>query len=596
MKTALTLLLICCALPAQTRYTSGSFYGRVDAAKPPNLGQRWTNRNPIAQLFISDENDRTATNPGGYLGSDWGNPSDIDMFDHDDMMAAFTAAANQVVAVLDAQAVTPQGVIIWDAEGAEFQPYLGNPSLIHVIAPYIEDGLDELIDIIHTAGYDVGFTLRSPIPYGTTLPATCEHHATLSQHSDRFLDYDELYSTGPGDLSRGFFCNETDVWIPLYSINREMASVNQGAQYALREINYTRKRWNAKFFYWDSNVVAGSTITGGVHEFLMRASPNILLIPEHQFLTHSYYKYTAPLLSCAGTDEIAKTPDDVRAADPSHFSAINCGTSSGDTESFFDEIVEGVAGGDFTIIKARYSGVTTNVMLSDAYEEANTPWDGETPASPIASDLARWYKFDDGTGDVLTDSTVNAQHGQLGSTSGSDTNDPTWATEGLSFDGSDDYVTIPAFTAGEMTIIIAAQRTIASSTGALVGTNAAHSIKLTSSAAQVVAGDSSVNSVSEPISDDGSWRIYTARYEQGVLLGIVEDCFAGQEYDMSLADAAFSVSVFGSQGTASVRLTGMIGYALMYSRYINRAETKANYMFIREELSGRGVTLPACGS
>jgi hypothetical protein len=52
--------------------------------------------------------------------------------------------------------------------------------------------------------------------------------------------------------------------------------------------------------------------------------------------------------------------------------------------------------------------------------------------------VAEW-RFDDGAGQVLTDYT-GGHHGQLGSTAGSDANDPTWTAQGLSFDGSNDYV------------------------------------------------------------------------------------------------------------------------------------------------------------
>jgi hypothetical protein len=68
----------------------------------------------------------------------------------------------------------------------------------------------------------------------------------------------------------------------------------------------------------------------------------------------------------------------------------------------------------------------------------------ETTPGPIA-----YWKFDEGTGQTANDTTVNHNDGQLGSTSGSDTNDPTWTPEDrcasgkcLSFDGSDDYITM----------------------------------------------------------------------------------------------------------------------------------------------------------
>lgn len=52
--------------------------------------------------------------------------------------------------------------------------------------------------------------------------------------------------------------------------------------------------------------------------------------------------------------------------------------------------------------------------------------------------MAEW-RFDDGAGQVLTDYR-GGHHGQLGSTTGPDANDPTWTAQGLSFDGSNDFV------------------------------------------------------------------------------------------------------------------------------------------------------------
>ena len=65
-----------------------------------------------------------------------------------------------------------------------------------------------------------------------------------------------------------------------------------------------------------------------------------------------------------------------------------------------------------------------------------------------SSTLGLWH-FNESTGQIATDYSGNANDGQLGSTTGSDTNDPTWNTtsqkfgaSALSFDGTDDYVTM----------------------------------------------------------------------------------------------------------------------------------------------------------
>jgi hypothetical protein len=69
-------------------------------------------------------------------------------------------------------------------------------------------------------------------------------------------------------------------------------------------------------------------------------------------------------------------------------------------------------------------------------------------ASPIvAAGLIAEWRFDDGAGQTLTDYSGNGHHGQLGSTSGGDSNDPTWVASpaSLAFDGSSDYVLVPSF-------------------------------------------------------------------------------------------------------------------------------------------------------
>lgn len=48
-----------------------------------------------------------------------------------------------------------------------------------------------------------------------------------------------------------------------------------------------------------------------------------------------------------------------------------------------------------------------------------------------------YYPCDEGAGQILYDHSGNGNHGTLGSTSGVDTNDPAWSTQGLVFGGDD---------------------------------------------------------------------------------------------------------------------------------------------------------------
>ncbi|MFA5772563.1 MAG: PKD domain-containing protein [Thermoplasmata archaeon] len=60
--------------------------------------------------------------------------------------------------------------------------------------------------------------------------------------------------------------------------------------------------------------------------------------------------------------------------------------------------------------------------------------------------LVAYWSFDEGSGQTASDSSGNGNAGTLGSSSGSDSSDPTWVDgkfeKGLSFDGIDDYVNI----------------------------------------------------------------------------------------------------------------------------------------------------------
>lgn len=76
---------------------------------------------------------------------------------------------------------------------------------------------------------------------------------------------------------------------------------------------------------------------------------------------------------------------------------------------------------------------------------------------PSGADII--YEFNDASGQVLTDSSGNANHGQLGDTTSSEASDPAWATDGgdnvLDFTLSTDWVEIPRRDySGAFTVVI----------------------------------------------------------------------------------------------------------------------------------------------
>ena len=96
----------------------------------------------------------------------------------------------------------------------------------------------------------------------------------------------------------------------------------------------------------------------------------------------------------------------------------------------------------------RQGYVTTNypnkslVRKYSALVSVGSPASEERGPGPVA-----YWKFDEGFGQTVNDSTINANNGTLGATSGVEASDPTWQTEDmcisgkcLKFDGVDDYV------------------------------------------------------------------------------------------------------------------------------------------------------------
>jgi hypothetical protein len=88
--------------------------------------------------------------------------------------------------------------------------------------------------------------------------------------------------------------------------------------------------------------------------------------------------------------------------------------------------------------------------------------EGAAPAIVPDGLIAEW-RFDSGAGQTLIDASGNGHHGQLGSTAGTDVNDPTWGSLGLSFDGVNDYVVAPvgiAIVTGTFTCLVRPDRTL----------------------------------------------------------------------------------------------------------------------------------------
>lgn len=124
-----------------------------------------------------------------------------------------------------------------------------------------------------------------------------------------------------------------------------------------------------------------------------------------------------------------------------------------------------------TLVTARMA-MEFNLPATDAIAGA-TVVNAALSQKYITSGLQNLWLFNQGSGQELTDF-VGSDHGELGSGSGSDTNDPSWTAEGLDFDGVDNYCTFSNFqtpSSGTWTVMVAfksnrSQGTILSQNGA----------------------------------------------------------------------------------------------------------------------------------
>lgn len=324
----------------------------------------WADRRPIASMFMANNpagnNAFYPNNPRGWFNDATFNALDATTF-HTRMTSFFAGA----VSVMDALAPKPQGVILWDLEGQEFgQPfsYVGNPPALPSITPEMDSIADEMIGLLKTAGYRVGFTLRpQTFSYGNALPATCVTNAA----ADRQQHFILLSATPP---NRGYRCTSTNTWTQT-AIGEQYDQFDVSAVVAdlQSKIDYAVNRWGASLFYVDSNGwYDGSAMTFKIFRTLAAANRNVLIIPE-----------IAPFVTYFGSGSqwgtmdlgIFRTPDSQRALYPDAFRLLQIGDAS--QVSNAAEIQIGMARGDIYLFPGWYSAPNNGPMYTN-YSSAQT--------------------------------------------------------------------------------------------------------------------------------------------------------------------------------------------------------------------------------
>jgi hypothetical protein len=253
------------------------------AAYPPVVN--WPDRRPVMAWWISDGGHRGASNPRGYFWQPTLNASDAATF-----QSTALAQASWILNAMNARPVRPQGLIIWDIEGQEFNQatsYIGDPRVFgEGYAPEMNAVADQVFKTFTDAGYRVGVTLRPEyLQWGPLAerPATCET-STTPDYNSYYIAVDQPYQ------QKFYSCGGSTGWVLRANGSGTQNSYQPGDDtdiLALLEAKaaYAHSRWGATLFYVDSAVyVGGGPINANVFRQLQQAFPDCLFIPEQSYL------------------------------------------------------------------------------------------------------------------------------------------------------------------------------------------------------------------------------------------------------------------------------------------------------------------------
>ncbi len=321
----------------------------------------WPDRRPIAAVHVADGRS-SARNPRGWvhgipLPADW----DINAPDsHATFRAAALLGAENIVQV--ARRLGVQGVVVWQIEGMEWKDsaYYGNPHILPYVAPEMDAVADDFFAVMRNAGLRVGITIRPVIHF----PGDAEK----SIWSPEGVPWEKMTML----LPRGGGYEVPENCLHLYAAASAWCMLTRLDE----KIAYAKKRWGATLFYIDTNNIwrprdpkaenggwAAKMLTAELFRQLAERHPDVLLIPEHEYL--EYYAHAAPHSQPPGWG--APTGPDVRAAYPESFCVLTT-TDEKHILGHLDRYVEAIVSGDLYLPHGWFAGSWQ--VLSALYQPA----------------------------------------------------------------------------------------------------------------------------------------------------------------------------------------------------------------------------------
>lgn len=233
----------------------------------------------------------------------------------------------------------------------------------------------------------------------------------------------------------------------------------------------------------------------------------------------------------------------------------------------------------------------------------------------VESGLVAELRFDDGSGQQLTDYSGNANHGTLGTTGGADAADPAWATSPLrlEFDGGEVVVTEDISLTNEVHIELIARLDAASGdfgepAAIYTGTNNGSPFQIMKNGAnanllwRVGHGDGRIDITGSADVWDGGWHHLVLDVEgvagEVTVTAYVDDAADGNDSaaNTDMASATNPLTLGARDDGLAQPFTGAEAYVLLYDRHLSAAERAQNREALVARMAARGVTLPDTGA
>ncbi len=318
----------------------------------------WPDRRPIAYWMIAEGTKRSASNPRGYL---WDPALDVTK---GNFQTRVLAAADNTIGILNSMSVRPQGMIIWDLEGQEFNhafTYVGNPMKLGDLAPEMDAVVDSFFAKFTAAGFRTGVTIRpNHFGTGTALPESCKTDSNYALW-DKFILLNAPFPY------RSYVCSATNSWQASSANGPGAQTTTQDYNDALdllqQRIRYARNRWGTTLFYIDSSVwEGGKPIDPSIFRTLASMFPDCLIIPENTVAAH--FGSTAPYNWLSGYRNRAA---DARTLYPEAFQVMSIANV---TIADQPQLVNMVKAGDILLFPAWFSSQPEVRAVQDIYKAA----------------------------------------------------------------------------------------------------------------------------------------------------------------------------------------------------------------------------------